>query len=88
MATTTPNPVAHRHHCIYCQKPTAGKPKRKKCATCGGSFSVETGAHGVFEWTGAGRYPRDAALSLHRTPAAAEKAAGTEYVVRWVPADD
>lgn len=63
-----------------------GKPKRKKCSYCGGSYRVETGLWGVFTHSGGSGVYRDAhAHSTHTSRKRAEAATdGTEYVVRWI----
>lgn len=72
-------------HCVS----GTGKPRRKTCSACSSPLLIETGAYGVFNWTGTGQYPLHSAIgALYVRPDAAERAAtaaGEWYVVRWVP---
>ncbi|MGN6575271.1 MAG: hypothetical protein ACTHKG_06265 [Nocardioides sp.] len=94
MPETTTARLAKRHRCIHgigvhCTR-ADGPPKRKRCGWCGGALLVESGLHGVFEWTGTGRYPAENAVKAFTSPALAERYTkrDTRYVVRWIPADD
>lgn len=72
-----------------------GKPKRLKCAYCGGKLYTETGLYGVFHWVANARvsdYSLETAVSLHTRSRPANKIADDAYaanpesdlVVRWV----
>jgi hypothetical protein len=72
-----------------------GRPKRKRCAYCGGTFYTETGLYGVFRYVPqakASDYAAGKALHLFTRSAPAQKIADDAYaadrdsdlVVRWV----
>lgn len=84
--------MATQHRCIHGVTPRctrgAGRPKRQKCAGCGGGFVVIEGVYGVFLWRGDGRYPITEAISTHEREAAAEREIKKDdrLVVRFVTA--
>lgn len=84
-ATTT---RGYRHECpsrisVRCDQ-GHGRAPRKRCRVCGSELRTISGLYGVFAWTGEGRYPRSAALSVWETYAAAERHTGDSYVVRFL----
>lgn len=75
-----------------------GKPARKKCGYCGGTFYTETGLYGVFHWVPQATvndYALGKALHLFTRGAPAQKIADDAYasdinsdlVVRWIYTD-
>ena len=88
MTATIPARLGRTYRCInsisvHCTRGT-GRTTRQRCAYCGSILSQSEGYFGVFEWTGTGRYPLEAAVSLHSTEARAEAARTGEHVVRFV----
>jgi len=92
--------MAFRHYCssslksFRCTKGD-GKPKRQKCAYCGGQLVTEQGVYGAFDWTGENRYPAENALKTFRTDKACEawirghpeqNRGPGGLVSRWIPA--
>jgi hypothetical protein len=97
---------AMRHYCLSSiddRLPAAhargeGKPKRKRCAYCGGTFTTETGLYGVFHWVPDAK-ARDyspataVALFTRSKPADAmaseayEKDPASDLVARWIYLD-
>lgn len=68
--------VSYRHKCsaqaspYFCTSGN-GKPSRKACKHCGGSFYVESGVWVAIPWRGDGRYRVEDAVSTHRNEDAA-----------------
>lgn len=92
-ATANPR-KAKRHYCLsgalgqggITHTSGNGAARIKKCAYCRGTVVTVEGFHGVFIWTGDGRYPAENAVRLFSSIVAAEKFAKTDsrYVVRWL----
>lgn len=88
---STARKLSTRHYCAIrgmatmCTKGT-GKPKRARCAGCGGALVTVTGLYGVFAWRGDGRYPESDAVKTFTRESAAEAFTTTDesYVVRWI----
>ncbi|WBQ03826.1 hypothetical protein [Kribbella sp. CA-293567] len=84
--------TANRHRCIHGVTPRCtrgnGKPKRQKCAECGGALLVESGVFGVFDHRGDGRYRLADAHATYAMEAAATREAAKDMrrVVRFITA--
>lgn len=87
--------TAYRHRCMYGgvlgrHDQGEGKPRRKRCSHCGGSFVVTYGRHGVFlhsSFGGNAAYREADAVAIYATLRAAEKRRaelGDEYVTRFI----
>jgi hypothetical protein len=72
-----------------------GKPPRKRCRGCGGTFHVYHGLWGVFEWEGGNRYREEDAAQTYTVEKRADARADTlnltgpsggagGWVVRWI----
>jgi hypothetical protein len=82
--------MSTRYFCVHQVTPRCdrgnGKPARKRCRGCGGSFATQVGQHGVFVWRGDGGYRREDAVALFERESAAEAYTRRDesYVVRWI----
>ena len=88
--------MAYQHVCEHAHNPAAGyahdrgqgKPTRKRCRYCKGSFIISEGQYGVFVWRGDGHYPLANAVAVFQREIAATAHTMTnpDYVVRWIAA--
>lgn len=100
-STVTLPRTGFRHECLHrgsdfgIHTAGDGKPKRKKCARCGGMLMVREGWHGVFVHSSSpnagpsgAAYRQDDAVSLHTREADAQRVIDADttgtLVIRWV----